>query len=96
MTNKEHDMIEKTLTVRNQLGLHARVATLVVQAMKQYACDVTLIKDEIEVNANSVLELLLLAATPGSEIVVRAKGPDSMDAINEIDRLIQEEDGEDT
>jgi len=49
----------------------------------------------VEVNARSVLGLLLLAAAPGSEIVVRALGPGSTEAIQEISRLIQDETQED-
>ncbi|MEI7450110.1 MAG: HPr family phosphocarrier protein [Desulfomonile sp.] len=89
MTNG-HEAFERTVVVGNPLGLHARVATMMVQAMKNYTCQVTLVKDDLEVDARSVLELLLLAATPGTEILVRAQGPDSLAAIKEIDRLIQE------
>ncbi|MEI8181888.1 MAG: HPr family phosphocarrier protein [Desulfomonile sp.] len=85
----EGEVVERTLIVGNQFGLHARVATMVVQAMKNFSCKVTLVKDDIEVDAGSVLELLLLAATPGSEILVRAQGPDSIEAIKELHRLIQ-------
>lgn len=84
-------VVEQTLTVGNQLGLHARVATMMVQAMRNYSSKVTLCKDGVEVDARSVLGLLLLAATPGSEILVRAQGPDSKEAIETIGRLIQDE-----
>lgn len=85
------NVIERTLVVNNPMGLHARVATSMVKAMDKYRCRVTLQKDSVEADARSVLSLLLLAATPGSEILVRAEGPDSLAAVSEIDRLIQEE-----
>ena len=90
----EEEIVEKTLTVGNRLGLHARVATMMVQTMRNYSCQVTLVKDGVEVDARSVLGLLLLAASPGSEIVVRAQGVDCMEAINEISRIIQNEESE--
>jgi phosphocarrier protein HPr len=90
----ETEITETTLRVGNQLGIHARVATMMVQAMQNYTCQVTLVKDGVEVDARSVLGLLLLAATPGSELVVRAHGPDSRQAIQEISRLIQDEETE--
>ena len=90
----EEEKVEKTLTVGNRLGLHARVATMMVQTMRNYSCQVTLVKDGVEVDARSVLGLLLLAASPGSEIVVRAQGVDCMEAINEISRIIQDEESE--
>ena len=90
----EIEITEATLRVGNQFGLHARVATMMVQAMQNYVCQVTLAKDGVEVDARSVLGLLLLAATPGSELLVRAHGPDSRQAIQEISRLIQHEESE--
>jgi phosphocarrier protein HPr len=92
----EEKVIEETLTVGNQLGLHARVATMIVQAMRNYGSKVTLCKDGVEVDARSVLGLLLLAATPGSEIVVKAQGPDSRQALEEVGRLIQNEEFDNT
>jgi phosphocarrier protein len=82
-------VLEKRLIVPEGLGLHARVATSLVKAMQEYSCRVTLTKDNVEVSAGSVLGLLLLAAGPGSELLVRAAGPDSVQAIEEIVRLIQ-------
>jgi phosphocarrier protein HPr len=90
----EKEFLQATVIVGNQMGLHARVATMMVQAMRNFSCQVTLVKDDMEVNARSVLGLLLLAATPGSEIVVKAHGPDSREAIQEITRLIQDEESE--
>lgn len=85
------NVVERTLIVNNPMGLHARVATSMVKAMDKYQCQVTLQKDSVEADARSILSLLLLAATPGSEIRVRAEGPDSLEAVSEIDKLIQEE-----
>jgi phosphocarrier protein HPr len=90
----ETEIMERTVTVGNQMGLHARVATMMVQTMQNYVCQVTLVKDGVEVDARSVLGLLLLAATPGSEIVIKAHGPDSGEAIQQISRLIQNEEPE--
>ncbi len=64
---------EASLTIGNELGLHARVATMMVQSMQNFSCSVTVTKDGIEANAKSVLGLLLLAAPHGSQIKVRAK-----------------------
>ncbi len=87
----EREKLEKALTVKSEQGLHARIATLVVQAMQKFSCEVTVVKDGVEVNARSVLGLLLLAATSGTEILVRAQGPDSTKAIEEFSRLIEHE-----
>jgi phosphocarrier protein HPr len=91
---QEQQVFEQTLRVGNRMGLHARVATMMVQTMKNYSSQVIIAKDGMEADARSVLGLLLLAATPGSEIVVRAEGADGMDAIREICRLVQDEEQE--
>lgn len=92
--DKENEVLAKTLRVTNGLGIHARVATQIVQKMQEYTCEVTLIKDEVEVSARSVLGLLLLAATPGTKIVAKAVGPGSVEAIDAISRLIDHEESE--
>lgn len=90
--NMQLEQLEKSLIVNTEQGLHARIATLVVQAMQKLSCEVTVVKDGVEVNARSVLGLLLLAATAGTELIVRAQGPDSTKAIEEFSRLIEHED----
>jgi phosphotransferase system HPr (HPr) family protein len=87
----EAERLERTVTVGNEFGLHARVATSIAKVLQTYSCKVTVVKDDMEVDARSVLELLLLAATPGTELVVRAQGPDSAKAVQEISRLVQHE-----
>lgn len=89
MTGEVSNFLEKTLTIPDGLGLHARVATMMVKAMQNYMSSVTLSKDDVEVSAKSVLGLLLLAASPGSRIVVRAQGPDSREAVEAITRIIE-------
>ncbi|MGC8604342.1 MAG: HPr family phosphocarrier protein [Desulfomonilaceae bacterium] len=85
----ESELLEKTVVISNELGLHARVATAMVQTMKGHSCQVTLVKNGMEVDARSVLGLLLLAATPGSELTIRANGPGSREALEQISRLLQ-------
>jgi len=90
----ESELLEKTVTIRNQLGLHARVATALVQTMKRHTCQVTLAKDGMEVDARSVLGLLLLAASPGAELIIRAQGPGSLEAVEQISKLLENDDSD--
>jgi phosphocarrier protein HPr len=85
---------ERTFTIKNKLGLHARAANMVVQAASNFACTITINKDGIEANAKSIMGLLLLAAGHGSEVVVRAEGKDASKAVEEIGRLIEDKFGE--
>ena len=93
-TANNQQFLQKVLKVANHQGLHARVATMMVQALQQYASKVTVMKDGVEVDARSVLGLLLLAATHGSEILVKAQGPDCEQVLDQLARLIEHDDGE--
>jgi phosphocarrier protein HPr len=85
---------ERTFTIKNKLGLHARAANMVVQAASNFACTITVNKDGIEANAKSIMGLLLLAAGKGSKIVVRAEGKDAKEAVEKIGKLIEGKFGE--
>ncbi len=85
------EVLERTMKVTNGLGLHARVATRLVQLLQNFSCQVTLTKDDMEVDARSVLGLLLLAAAPGTVVVAKAEGPDCREALEEMSRLIEHE-----
>jgi len=85
---------ERILTIKNKLGLHARAANMVVQIASNFESDITVNKDGIEADAKSIMGLLLLAAEQGSKIVVKAKGRDAREAIDEIAKLIEGKFGE--
>ncbi len=85
---------ERTFTIKNKLGLHARAANMVVQAASNFECTITVTKDGIEANAKSIMGLLLLAAGRGSKIVVRAEGKDAKEAVKELGKLIEGKFGE--
>ena len=85
---------ERTFTIKNKLGLHARAANMVVQTASNFASSITVTKDGIEANAKSIMGLLLLAAGKGSKIGVRAEGKDAKEALKEIGKLIEGKFGE--
>jgi phosphocarrier protein HPr len=84
-----------TFTIQNELGLHARPAMLLVQAITRLECEVTIEKDGFEADAKSIMGVLTLAAERGSQITVIATGPDAEKAIDAIKKLIEEKFGED-
>jgi len=85
----------KTFTLKNQLGLHARVAAMMVKVSNKYQSKISLEKDGTEVDGKSILDILTLACPQGSSIIVTAEGKDAIDAIEEFDRLIEDKFGED-
>lgn len=74
-------MLERELQVSNRLGLHARAAAKLVQLLSGFHSQVTLVGRGREVNAKSIMGVLLLAAAPGTTLVMRAQGEDEAEAV---------------
>ncbi len=81
-------MIERELEIVNRLGLHARAAAKLVHTAGRYESHITLKLDGQEVDAKSILGILLLAAARGSRIGVRCEGRDEGEAMAAIATLI--------
>lgn len=82
-------MISKQLEIRNKLGLHARAAAKLVHMAARFRCDVKVRKGAEEVDAKSILGILLLAAGQGTTITVTAAGEDEVEALGSIQNLIE-------
>jgi phosphocarrier protein HPr len=87
-------MKRKEVEIKNKLGLHARPAALVVKLASKYQSEIQLIKDDTEINAKSILGVMMLAAGPGQRIMVTAEGEDEADAVVAISELIESGFGE--
>jgi phosphocarrier protein HPr len=89
------DVVDKSMKIQNELGLHARAATKLVQLASKYPCELTLTKDGHEVNGKSIMGVLMLVASKGSTVLLRAKGEKAAEAIDAIAKLIDDKFGED-
>ena len=81
-------MIEREMEITNRLGLHARAAAKLVHVTGRFSSQVKIQKDGEEVDAKSILGILLLAAAQGSQIVVRCDGEDESEAMEAVAELI--------
>ncbi len=88
------DHVEKAIVIGNELGLHARAATKFVQIAGKFPCDVLVEKDGHEVNGKSIMGVLMLVASKGTTIVIRAKGAQAPDAVAALAKLVEEKFGE--
>lgn len=77
------------ITVENKVGLHARPATLFVQAAQKHKATITVSFNGKTVNAKSLLGLLSLGAAKDAEITIAAEGSDEEDAVNSLASLIK-------
>ncbi len=84
----------RELTVSNKFGLHARPATSIVKLLDQYECEVFFITSNLRINANSILEILTLAACYGTVLTVEMLGRDCEEVFLALEKLFQENFGE--
>jgi phosphocarrier protein len=82
-------MVEKTVTIKNRAGIHARPAALLVQTANRFSSSIFLEKDGEKINGKSIMGILTLAATYNSPIKIIADGSDEEDALQTICRLFE-------
>jgi phosphocarrier protein HPr len=88
------ERLERTFTVMNSLGLHARPAAMVVQTANKFRSDVQFEKDGLQINAKSIMGVLTLAAAKGSSVVVVCEGTDAAAAMAAIAKVFESGFGE--
>jgi phosphotransferase system HPr (HPr) family protein len=81
-------LYQRVLTVKNQLGFHARAAALFVQLANRFDAEVAVCKDNLEANGKSIMGLLTLAASKGTEVCVKAQGEDAEEALEALSDLV--------
>ena len=87
-------MPERTVQIVNKAGLHARPAAEIVKLAAKYASDITVVREELEVNGKSIMGVMMLAAECGSTLQLKAEGPDAAEALDALERLIESKFGE--
>jgi phosphocarrier protein HPr len=87
-------MPEREAKILNKLGIHARPAAEIVKAAGKFKSNITIVRDDLEVNAKSIMGVMMLAAECGATIVVRATGDDAEAALNALSAVIANKFGE--
>ena len=87
-------MVERSVQVINRNGLHARPAAEIVKAAAKFRSDITIVRDDLEVNGKSIMGVMMLAAEHGSTILLRAEGPDADAALDALSTLVSNKFGE--
>ena len=89
------DFLTKEVTISNKLGIHSRPAAMFVKTANRFACDVFVEKDGEKINGKSIMGLMMLAAVPGSKLLLHVRGADAKNAIAELEALVQRKFDED-
>ena len=87
-------MAERNVQIVNKHGLHARPAAEMVKAASRFRSDITISRDDLEVNGKSIMGVMMLAAEYGATITLRATGPDADDALDSLATLVASRFGE--
>ena len=82
-------MIEQSVTIRNALGLHARPAGVLSQAANQFSSNIYIQKGLMKVNAKSIMGIMMLAASRGTQLMIRAEGTDEEAAVEALSKLVE-------
>ena len=88
-------MTSQAVTVKNQLGMHARAAAKFVHLATRFEAKVRVARDRREMDGKSIMGILLLAAARGSTITISADGTDEGDAVAALAALVESGFGED-
>jgi len=88
------DGLEREILIINKRGLHARASAKFVQTVELFDAEIHVSKDGMTVGGTSIMGLMMLAAAPGSTIMVTASGAQAAEALNTIEALIADKFGE--
>jgi phosphocarrier protein HPr len=88
VSDEKNIVFSKTLTIVNKRGLHARAAAKFVKTMESFSCSINVTRDTETVSGRSIMGLMMLAASKGAIIQVKATGIDGEQAIQRITELV--------
>jgi phosphotransferase system HPr (HPr) family protein len=81
-------IVERSVTIKNKQGLHARPAALFVQIANKFNCDISISKGRQKVNGKSIMGIMMLEAGNGSRVIITAEGSDAENAVSELENLL--------
>ena len=87
-------MPEREVKIVNKLGIHARPAAEIVKTAGKFRSSITIVRDDLEVNAKSIMGVMMLAAEFGATIILRAIGEDADAALDALASVIANKFGE--
>jgi phosphocarrier protein len=81
-------MAERSVKIVNKLGIHARPAAEIVKTASKFGSNITIVRDDLEVNGKSIMGVMMLAAEQGSTIAIKAEGADAVQALDALEAII--------
>ena len=88
------DSVSRTFTIVNEKGLHARASAKLVEVVEKFDADVEVSRDGLSASGDSIMGLLMLAASKGTTIEVQTSGPQAADLASALEALVADRFGE--
>ncbi len=88
------EILRSRVTIPNKRGLHARASAKIVEAAARFQAEIHVVKDGTAVNGRSIMGLMMLAASMGSEVEITTEGPDAAEAMKAVLALVEAKFGE--
>jgi phosphocarrier protein len=82
-------MLEKLIVIKNETGIHARPASLIVKLAQKYQSDIILVKNGNEYNCKSIMSILSTGAKKGEEMILKVSGNDSEEAFHSMTNILE-------
>jgi phosphocarrier protein HPr len=86
--------VERSVKIVNEAGIHARPAAEIVKTAARFKSEIVIVKDGLDVNAKSIMGVMMLAAECGSTVLLKADGEDAQAALDAIAQVIESGFGE--
>lgn len=90
----EKSMVEREVEVLNELGIHARPASILAKKAKEFPCRLFIISDDEKADLSSMMSILMLAAAKGRKLIIRGEGEGAEAAVNAVAELFNSKFGE--
>jgi phosphocarrier protein len=87
-------MQEVEVVIQNKLGMHARSAAMFVKMANNFASEILIKREQLEVNGKSIMGIMMLAAAKGTTLIIQADGPDEIQALQNLSALVNDKFGE--
>lgn len=79
---------ERRMVITNRFGLHGRTSALLVETARKFEAEIRLVRDDMEADCKSILDVMSMACTKGTPVFIRASGPDAEEALAALAVLI--------
>ena len=83
------EILRSRVIIPNKRGLHARASAKIVEAAARFQAEIHVVKDGTAVNGRSIMGLMMLAASMGSEVEITTEGPDAAEAMKAVQAILR-------